>query len=387
MANETDTQNKQPSVFHILECDGGGVVKYAQMLTPRFRSAGIRQQIVCHEHAVDSFVKEGLIAFPSNMERTLSPISILRIIRQLRRKIKESKCDIVYCHSSFAGVFGRLAAWGLKRKVIYNPHGWSFKIHSTAKVVRTMTIFVEKCLASLTDVIVCVSNSEKDDAIKHHICNPKKLQVIENGIDIVRVQKSDPADRLTLGFSDDDYVVGMVGRISEQKAPDTFIHAAKLIKEVIPNAVFLIVGDGEDRKKIEVYAKDNNLKLSITGWVDNPYSFMKIMNAALLLSRWEGLPLVLPEFMAASVNVVATKIDSIAPLIYDHKNGLLVDIDSPSQVRDMVLWLHDNPADAEIIKNEAINGLDKFDISRVCEQHITLFHNLLHSQSHIKANS
>lgn len=89
MANETDTLNKQTSVFHILECDGGGVVKYAQMLTPRFRDAGIRQQIVCHKHAVDSFIKEGLITFPSPMERTLSPISILRIIRQLRQKIKE----------------------------------------------------------------------------------------------------------------------------------------------------------------------------------------------------------------------------------------------------------------------------------------------------------
>ncbi len=372
-------QNKQTSVFHILECDGGGVVKYAQMLTPRFRDAGIRQQIVCHKHAVDSFVREGLIAFPSPMERTLSPISILGIIRQLRRKIKESKCDIVYCHSSFAGVFGRLAAWGLKRKVIYNPHGWSFKINSTAKVVRTMTIFVERCLASLTDVIVCVSNSEKDDAIKHHICNPKKLQVIENGVDLERIKASTKTDRQTLGFSDDDYVVGMVGRISEQKAPDTFIHAAKLIKEVIPNAVFLIVGDGEDRETIETYAKDNNLKLSVTGWVENPYSFMKIMNVALLLSRWEGLPLVLPEFMAAGVNVVATKIDSIAPLISDHKNGLLVDLDSPSQVRDMVLWLHDNPVEAERIKNEAISGLDKYDISRVCEQHIALFHNLLHN--------
>lgn len=171
MTDKMDTQNKQVSVFHILECDGGGVVRYVQMLTPRFRMAGINQQIVCHKHAVDSFVKEGFITFPSPMERTLSPFSIWKIISQLRQRIKESGCEIVYCHSSFAGVFGRLAALGLKRKVVYNPHGWSFKINSTAKVTRSLTIFVERCLAALTDVIVCVSTSEKDDAIENEALN------------------------------------------------------------------------------------------------------------------------------------------------------------------------------------------------------------------------
>ena len=55
----------------------------------------------------------------------------------------------------------------------------------------------------------------------------------------------------------------------------------------------------------------NGLKLVITGWTDEPYSYLKVFDVAMLLSRWKGFGLAVVEYMAAEKNVVATKIDAI----------------------------------------------------------------------------
>ena len=55
----------------------------------------------------------------------------------------------------------------------------------------------------------------------------------------------------------------------------------------------------------------NGLKLVITGWTDETYSYLKVFDVAMLLSRWKGFGLAVVEYMAAEKNVVATKIDAI----------------------------------------------------------------------------
>ena len=73
------------------------------------------------------------------------------------------------------------------------------------------------------------------------------------GIDIEEYEQRKIAglstvSRKSCGIPESAFVVGMVGRISEQKAPDVFIKAAKQIKQKIPEACFMIVGDGPDRE-------------------------------------------------------------------------------------------------------------------------------------------
>ena len=106
---------------------------------------------------------------------------------------------------------------------------------------------MEKCLAPLTDKIVCISEAEKASAQREHIAPEYKLELIPNGIDTSAVKNAKAKSRAELGIAEDAFVVGMIGRLSPQKAPDVFIRAAKLIHESINNAVFIIVGDGEEK--------------------------------------------------------------------------------------------------------------------------------------------
>lgn len=248
------------------------------------------------------------------------------------------------------------------------------------KIKSFVYLLMERCLAPLTDKIVCISEAEKNSAEREHIAKKSKLELIPNGIDVSAVRNAVSRQRSELGFPNNAFVVGMIGRLSPQKAPDVFIRAAKLIHDAIPESAFIIVGDGEEREGVERFAKEASLNLYVTGWTDTPYSYLKVFDVALLLSRWEGFGLAVVEYMAAEKPVVATRADAIPTLIDDGVDGLLVDVNNPEDVRDKVLWLYNHPKEADIMKRRALEKvLNNYDISRVVEQHERMLVNLCKS--------
>lgn len=236
---------------------------------------------------------------------------------------------------------------------------------------------MERLLAPCTNKIVCISEAERASALREHIAADDKLVLIPNGIDIDAVRSAEPLSRQELGIAEDAFVVGMVGRVSPQKAPDVFIRAARLIHEQISNSAFIIVGDGEERKEVEAYAKKQGLHLIVTGWTDEPYRYLKVFDTALLLSRWEGFGLAVVEYMAAEKNVVATRTDAIPTLVNDGVDGLLVDVDNPKDAADKVLWLYNHPAEAATMRKEALRKVkEQYTLERVINQHEGMIVNL-----------
>lgn len=116
------------SILHIAEC-AGGVERYLQMLMPRLEQRGFRQYFVCslsYDKRKYQSVIDGVEQV--DMKQTFFPLQVVKKILAIRKIIKCQHPDIVYCHSSFAGGLGRLAALGLPCKVVYNPHGWAFNM-------------------------------------------------------------------------------------------------------------------------------------------------------------------------------------------------------------------------------------------------------------------
>ena len=317
--------NKRIRVLHVAEA-AGGVERYLQTLFKYSDKEQVENILVCsqnYDYKKMKSIADRVIVL--KMAHQVNPSSDIKVEKALRRIIQKTKPDIVYAHSSKAGALARIADLGLKNKVIYNPHGWAFNMQQSAKK-KEMYKWVEKISVHFCDKIVCISDAEKESALREKICKPSKLQVIYNGIDLEEIKNTIPKTRAELNIPKDAFVVGMVGRLSKQKAPDVFVKAAKLIKDKIPNAYFLMVGDGELRDQVEemIHNFDLDTSFFITGWVDNPTAYMKVMDVGCLLSRWEGFGLVLPEYMACGVPIVATNVDAIPNIIKDGENGLLV---------------------------------------------------------------
>ena len=365
-------------ITHIVEC-AGGVERYLEMLVPRLKDKGINQALVC-SHSVNTDKLKGSVdkCYVTDMRQTFNPIAVIKVIKQVRKAISKSKPDTVYCHSSFAGVFGRLAAIGTHCKVVYNPHGWAFNMKNTSSIKLEVFKIMEQALAHATNKVVCISQAEHDSAKYNNVCSEDKLAFIPNGIDVDAVRSAIAVKRSELGIGNDSFVVGMIGRLSAQKAPDVFIRVAEIIHKEIPNSAFIIVGDGEQREEIETFAQQHGLNLVVTGWTDKPYSYLKTFDVAMLLSRWEGFGLAIVEYMAAEKNVIATRTDAIPTLIEDGVDGLLVDVDNPQQAAEKVLWLYHHQKEAAKIRNKALQKVyAKYDINRVINQHIDMFNELI----------
>ena len=115
-------------ILHLAEC-AGGVERYLQMLLPRLEARGMKQYFICSRN-YDMSLYQKMVDGVKQMDLTqsFSPLRVIKKVWAIRQQIKSIKPDILYCHSSFAGGLGRMAAIGLHCKVVYNPHGWAFNI-------------------------------------------------------------------------------------------------------------------------------------------------------------------------------------------------------------------------------------------------------------------
>lgn len=115
-------------ILHIAEC-AGGVERYLSMLLPLLEQRNLKQYFLCSQN-YDKEKYEKVVdgVRQIDLKQSMAPWYAIRKVLELRKEIKAICPDIVYCHSSFAGGLGRLAALGLSCKIVYNPHGWAFNM-------------------------------------------------------------------------------------------------------------------------------------------------------------------------------------------------------------------------------------------------------------------
>lgn len=367
---------KKIKILHVAQA-AGGVDRYIRMLLKYLDKEKFENILVCSQDFREKDYKNLVDFFEQvKMDRAIGS-NDLKAIGEVRRLIKRYNPDIVYAHSSKAGAIARVADIGLKNHCVYNPHGWAFNMQCSAKR-KVMYTAIEKVAAPFCDKIICISDAEKQSALDKKICREDKLQVIFNGVDIEAYENEvhGTVKRKDLNIPEDAFVVGMVGRISPQKAPDVFIKMAKHVKDKVSNAHFIIVGNGDQEAEIKKYAKDNDFldSLHITGWVDNPMSYVELFDVACLLSRWEGFGLVLPEYMMARKPIVASRVDAIPNIIRDGGNGLLVEMDDVVGASAAVLKLYlNNNLKSKLIDKGLETVYKKFDVQRMTRETEKLF--------------
>lgn len=366
-------------ILHIAQ-SAGGVKRYIQMLVKYLDHTVFENYLlVSNDTDISTYTSVSDHVEQIDMRREIGLHDVSSIVA-VRKVIRRTQPDIIYAHSSKAGALARLANLGLNRPCIYNPHGWAFNMKESPKKQKLYAV-LERVLTPLSDEIICISNTEKKSALQNRICSESKITVIQSGIDLERFSEKPekPLSRNTLHIPENAFIVGMVGRLAKQKAPDVFVEMAKEVLKNIPEAYFLMVGDGELRQQTEAQIAAAGMKdrFYITGWTDTPQDYVNLFDVAVLLSRWEGFGLVLPEYMLAGKPIVAAKVDAIPELIQDRVNGLLVEPEAPRAACDAVYELY---RDAELrekfVRQGALDVYEKYDVKRVAEAHKCLFQRL-----------
>lgn len=366
-------------VLHIAQSNGG-VAEYLKMLFKYVDKNEFKFDLLCseqYEEEREAFKTLGYDISAIDMAREISPLSDMKAIFQIANYIKKTKPDIIHLHSSKAGALGRIASIFFHRPIVYNPHGWAFDMNISKKK-KNLYVLIERVLGKFTNKIVNISDYEKDCALKHNITAKEKIEVIYNGIEIEKYcEKGNKRELMReFGIPEDAFVIGMVGRISEQKSPETFVEIANKLKSKIENCYFILVGDGELRSKVEkkIYEYSLEDKFLITGWTNEVVKYISTFDISLLTSRWEGFGLVLAEYMASRKPIVASEVGGIPNVIDNGYNGILVNSGDVQGFCDAILKIKKN----EKLKKDLIdNGYDavnkKFNIRRVVREHENLY--------------
>jgi len=260
--------------------------------------------------------------------------------------IKKERCTIVHTHSSKPGFSGRIAAKLAGVPVlIHTIHGFPFH-DFMPKPVQIFYILVEKFLSRLSDCLITVSKLNMQKAVDMGISEKEKFLNIYSGICFKRfVKRRDKKSvKKELKISAKSSVVGMVGRLSEQKAPETLFYAIPEILKKHSNTIFLIVGDGEKKKSLIRLTDKLDIvnRVKFLGNRQDIPDLLSVMDVYVLPSLWEGLGRSLTEAMYFSIPVVASKVEGVPELVEHEKTGFLVQPKDSHALSRYVIQLLDN---------------------------------------------
>ncbi len=362
-------------IVHIAQSDGG-VEEYLYLLlndlSDEFENILIASEK--YKKSIDRFEKLVSKIYIVPMIREINIKSDLKAVIEVKKILKIEKPDIVYLHSSKAGAIGRIALWfNRKVKILYNAHGWYFNADISNKKKKVFAL-IEKILALRTDKIINISKSEYDSAINYKIAKPDKMCIIENGIDFSKFkgnEKYREETRCKYGIKENEKVIGVVGRLTEQKDPITSIKAFELINKDNKDVKFMFIGDGELKDEVVNYAKEHKLEnnIIITGWVNDTEKYIPALDIAILPSRWEGFGLVLLEYMACDKPIIATNVGGIPNIIKDTENGYLIETGAYDQLYKRIKELLNNPDKVKEIVENNKRYREKFDIKKLVDAH------------------
>ena len=362
-------------IMHIVQSPGG-VARYLSMYLKYSDKNRFEHILICSldykMEKMESLVEH--IEYLS-MGRQISIINDAKGIWAIRKFIKKYMPDVIYAHSSKAGALGRLADVGFENIVLYNPHGWAFNMNDISAIKKKVYALIEKVLSYKTDMIIAISAWEKESAAKYKICCSDKIHIIPSGVDVCLYDEKQgryDLNRSKLNISVDAYVIGMVGRISYGKGPDLFVKAAALIKNKIPNAFFVIVGEGEERSSIENLLSEMGLKedFLITGWVSNPMEYIQLFDQAMLLTRWEGFGLVLTEYMLAEKPIITTRVGAVPDLMQHGKNGVMIDVGDIEGIAEASYKLYtDNEYRQTLVSHGRLTVRNRYDVRCTVKEH------------------
>jgi len=262
------------------------------------------------------------------LTRAPRPLADLATLVWLSRWMRRERFALVHCHSTKAGLLGRVAARAAGiPAVLFTAHGWPFAGSWWPPVIRAFLATAERTVARLTTTVICVSQHDREAALRAGIGPPERLVVIPNGIAPEPWLVDAPTEEGGRGTGGTCTAV-MVGRFQEPKDPITLVNAWA---RVGPAHRLMLVGDGPMRPEIEALILKQGLegRVAVLGARDDVPELLRTADVFILSSHWEGMPLAVIEAMMSGLPVVATDVGGVSEAVVHGETGFLVPPGNP----------------------------------------------------------
>lgn len=316
------------------------------------REAGFRVTLVSSpgELLEQTACQQGAEAVAVPIRRTIAPWADLVSLVRLWWLLKVQKPDLTEFSTPKAGLLGSIAS--LMARVpgrVYMLRG--LKLESCKGLKRKILLLTERVAAWCSQVVLCNSESMKNEALTLGIAPAGKLKVLgdgsSNGVDLMRFTPGPSDVRERLGIAADAPVVGFVGRLTEDKGIPELIEAFDAILRRVPETHLLLVGwfdAAEDALSADVRKRiEKNPRIHCTGYTVDTAPYYRAMDLMVLPTWREGFPNAVLEAAATAIPVVTTLCTGSRDSVVPEVTGLLIPPGYPEAISEAVLKLLLNP--------------------------------------------
>jgi len=298
------------------------------------------------------------------------------VLSRLRAQLREFRPDVLQTFLFHANIAGRVAARRLGIPVVV----------SGVRVVETdarWRMQVDRMTNRLVTHNVCVSKSVEDQYRQLGV-SADRLSVIPNGVDLQRFEAATPADLAQFDVPTGARTVLTIGRLHRQKGIDALIQAMRDVMSEAADIHLLIAGEGAERDKLQQLAAEAGYgaRIHFVGWSDDVPSLLHASDLFVLASRWEGMPNVLLEAMAARRPVVATDVEGVRECVEDGRSGVIVPPDDAAALSTAIAGLLADPERATSLAAAAQAQVRQhFTWQATTDQYVALWYRLLASNA------
>ncbi len=335
----------------------------------------------------------------SEMRRSILPFYDLIAYFKIKKIIRQYKPDIVHTHASKSGAIGRLAAKACHVPIIIHTfHGHVFHSYFS-KFISSLVVKMETYLATKTDAIVAVSDSQRTELIEvYKIAPAEKVFTVPLGfnLDKFSVDQVNKRNifRAKYGFAQSELIIGIIGRLVPIKNHEMFLEVAAIIKANKNKNIhvrFVIIGDGESRPALKIKAAELQLSCSyyitkpkeqtdivITSWETAIDQALAGLDIIVLTSNNEGTPVSLIEAQAAHKPVVTTNVGGVEDIVINGQTGFITAVGDSVAFAGYVQQLIDDPALRDSFGKKGYeNVIKRYSKQRLINDMKTLYHSFL----------
>ncbi|MDB5332474.1 MAG: glycosyl transferase group 1 [Phycisphaerales bacterium] len=335
-------------ILMIVESAGGGTGRHVLDLSEGLAQRGCEVHLIYSTGRIDRMFTDRLaelhgIRRTALAMRTSPHPGDLGVVRAVRRYARANgPFDVIHGHSSKGGAIARLAAFGTGASAVYTLHGLIMMDPLLPRWKWLLYWSIELGLSLRTGRIIAVSPEESRAAVRLGL-GRSRMVTVPNGVGPAELAPRSQARRL-LNVSDDAIVIGFVGRLVEQKAPEVLIRAFAATSRITPAARLALVGAGPLEAPLRELAGQLGVADKVI-WLGerDARGVLAAFDIFALSSRKEGLPYVVLEAMAAGLPVVATSSAGVEILIDPGISGTVVGPDDVEAFAAALIDLTGNP--------------------------------------------
>ena len=330
---------------------------------------GIQMTVMTEENSVyaDRMRAAGVEVVPLNIRRKYE----WRVIRKIRRTLRESGHQIMHLFTNKAITNGIVAATGLTVKVVtYRGQTGNIKrIDPTCYLTH-----LNPRIARIT----CVADAVRADLVANGV-SPNKLVTIYKGHDLSWYNNIEAEDLGKLGVPEDAFAIALVANNRPRKGVPVLIESSRYLP-ADSHIHFLLVGNGMATEKISARIAASPLAdhFHLIGYRDNVLTLVAACQASVLpATKREGLPRTILESMGLGVVPVVTKTGGSPELVVDGESGYVVEPGDPRGLAHAMQRLADDPDAARAMGARARERLaEHFNVAQGVEALVRLYQEL-----------